>query len=43
VTYLLNILKDRSKLALLAFLIPVVEQAEKINMMFQVGLVMFVY
>ncbi len=33
---LLKILSDRSKLALLAFLIPIVGELEKINAMFQV-------
>jgi hypothetical protein len=37
VTFLVNTFKDRSKLALLAFLIPIVDQLEKINAMFQVN------
>lgn len=35
ITTLLKILKDRSKLALLAFLIPIVGEFERINTMFQ--------
>jgi hypothetical protein len=35
VRYLIQIFKDRSKLALLAFLFPIVESLERINAMFQ--------
>jgi hypothetical protein len=34
--FLVKAFKDRSKLSLLDFLIPIVDQLEKINTMFQV-------